>query len=73
MGRGVLVLILLVSVVVSEEFDAAVVGGEVFLGKQVLESHEGDFSVEVGGLEDDRHRVASQHGRQQSGEHEGCR
>ncbi len=68
-----LVLILLVGVVVSEELDTAVVGGEVLLGKQVLESHEGDFSVEVGGLEDDRHRVAGQHGRQQIGDHERCR
>lgn len=41
-----LVLILLVGVVVSEELDTAVIGGEVFLCKQVLESHEGDFSVE---------------------------
>lgn len=68
-----LVLILLVGVVVSEELATAVVGGEVFLGKQVLESHEGDFSEEVGGLEDDRHRVAGQHGRQQIGDHERCR
>ena len=68
-----LVLILLVGVDVSEELDAAAVGGGVFLGKQVLESHEGDFSVEVGGLEDDRHRVAGQHGRQQIGDHEVCR
>ena len=68
-----LVLILLVGVVVSEELDTAVIGGEVFLCKQVLESHEGDFSVEVGGLEDDRHRVAGQHGRQQIGDHERSR
>ena len=68
-----LVLILLVGVVVSEELDTAVVGGEVFLGKQVLESHEGDFSVEVGGLEGDRHRVGVQHGRQQIGDYEVCR
>lgn len=75
LGRGVLVLLLLVTggvgVVVGDDLDAAAVGVRVLLGKQVLESHEGVLSVEVGGLEDDRHRVAGQHGRQQNRDHEG--
>ena len=60
-----------VGVVVGDDLDTAAIGVRILLVKQVFEAHEGLLSLEVRGLEDDRHRVAGQHGRQQNGDHEG--